>query len=153
MNHALICSPWLQNIVWKIKESCLVSVNFLCIKKLGEGILAELVLALYWNVGPPPRKWVGGAATSSQIKNAYSLETCASRGINPLNPNVLFVVMFNTQKKILMFCRPIFCVDRKIRLLFPYTALPDFFYNRDRMCLLRCANQIFVCNSCLFHSG
>ena len=37
---------------------------------------------------PPPRKWVGGAATGSQIKNSYPLETCDSCGINPLNPNV-----------------------------------------------------------------
>jgi hypothetical protein len=73
-----------------------------------------------------PRKWVGGATTSSHIKNAYSLETCASCGINPLNPNVLCVVKFNTQN-ILTLCRSIFCVDHKVKLLFPYTALTDYF--------------------------
>jgi hypothetical protein len=42
-------------------------------------------------------------------------------------------------------CVYVFCVDLRTNRLFPYTALTDWFYNRDGVRLLRGTNWVFKC--------
>jgi len=56
---------------------------------------------------------------------------------------------FNTHKFCVLItqCIYVFCVDLlTTQRLFPYTALTDWFYNRDGVCLLRGTDWIFVYN-------
>ena len=43
------------------------------------------------------------------------------------------------------FC--VLCGSQNKQPLFPYTALTDWFYNRDAVCLLRGTDWVFIYNS------
>jgi hypothetical protein len=57
---------------------------------------------------------------------------------------------FNIQQLYVLSTQCIYvclCGSENKQRLFPYTALTDWFYNRDGECLLRGTDWVFVCDS------